>query len=345
MEDPVQPNDEIQDQVALLLMCGIAESCVSTRQSLDPSAALGAALAHRGPDGFGRGVRRQRMPPGLARGSPSSIPAPPAHNRWRRRMAVTASCSMASLQLSTCGGPRIAWRAVHDRQRHRGPAPVARLRWLQLVQVRMFALAWWAPARNRWCSRAIASQSRVRRVDGSIDRLRIGDPRPGLERLVERTIDPPACWDPEWGSAAVAHLCRGVLKAGASSGCAGRTTARAFETFADVAAVYDARTRLLGPDGGSAGAPPVRCGGAFRAVPVGVFLSGASTRRRSCRPPATPARWTQYLRSVRRSLSEHGAQLVASRFASNAELVLDSILSPPICRRFSLVSISRRSTP
>ena len=51
----------------------------------DPAAALGAALAHRGPDGFGvwRSPAAQRAP-GSSRGSPSSIQGRPARSRWRR---------------------------------------------------------------------------------------------------------------------------------------------------------------------------------------------------------------------------------------------------------------------
>ena len=54
LEDKVQPNDEIKIRVALLLMCGIA-GVVRHGGAIapDPAAALGAALAHRGPDGHG----------------------------------------------------------------------------------------------------------------------------------------------------------------------------------------------------------------------------------------------------------------------------------------------------
>ena len=209
-----------------------------------------------------------------------------------------------------------------------------------LAQVRgMFALAWWdAEARVAGArARSLRHQAAVRRGDGSVDRVRVGDSRAGRVR-------PGRAHDrsgrraglPGMGhGAAVADLRRRASRAWRRArGCAGRRTARAFVQHVcgrrrrlRAAAFGLHRSRFARSASGAAVQQSVGCAPGRRRAGRRVSvrrhrLVGDPVGRRS-----TPARLGLNTYTVRfddRSSEHEYARLVASTFgATHHELVLD----------------------
>jgi asparagine synthase (glutamine-hydrolysing) len=323
-------------------MCGIAGVVrLDGPIAPDPCAALGAALAHRGPDGFGVWrspaanallvhTRLAIIDPGPSGAQP--MVTPDGRHRivfngevynyrdLRRSLEsrgerfTTGSDTEVLLRLLACDGPAA------------------------LAQVRgMFALALWDAAsqslvlaRDRFgmkplyvaaTNRSIAFASEIHALISS--------------RLVERTIDPAGVLGfLAWGSvppsltyvAGVESLAPGSWMRWAHDGASVR------ETFADVAAVYERP-----PSGCSESDLRQRVGAAVRQsvaahlvadVPVGVFLSGgidSSAILSAAADAGATALNTYTVRFDDRSSEHEYARLVASRFgARHHELLLDS---------------------
>jgi asparagine synthase (glutamine-hydrolysing) len=323
-------------------MCGIAGVVrLDGPIAPDPCAALGAALAHRGPDGFGVWrspaanallvhTRLAIIDPGPSGAQP--MVTPDGRHRivfngevynyrdLRRSLEsrgerfTTGSDTEVLLRLLACDGPAA------------------------LAQVRgMFALAWWDAAsrslvlaRDRFgmkplyvaaTNRSIAFASEIHALISS--------------RLVERTIDPAGVLGfLAWGSvppsltyvAGVESLAPGSWMRWAHDGASVR------ETFVDVAAVYERPA-----SGCSESALRQRVGAAVRQsvaahlvadVPVGVFLSGgidSSAILSAAADAGATALNTYTVRFDDRSSEHEYARLVASRFgARHHELLLDS---------------------
>ena len=348
-------------------MCGIAG--VVRRDgaiSPDPAAALGAALAHRGPDGDG--VWRSPAHDVAARRIAawrSSIPALPARSRWPRPTAVTASSSTAkSTTTASCGG--------RSRRAASGSRPAATPRCCcgcspatvraALARVRgMFALAWWdaerahaaAGARSLRHQAAVCRGDRSRRSpsppkfrrcssSGLVERDDRSGRRPrisGVGHACRRSLTyvagveslAPGSWlrwsqDGGCDAAAVRGRRRG-LRAPADSGCTRRGTARARGR-------RRAAERRRAPGRRRAGRRlPVR---RHRFVGDSLGRVGGRCRRpqhlhRAVRRSIVRARVRAAGRfDVRRDASRAGPRCIADRRAT--------------CRAFSRGSISRRST-
>ena len=323
-------------------MCGIAgvfrlEGAISP----DPSAALAAALAHRGPDG--RGVWRSLENDALlvhtrlaiiAPGPSGAQPMATADGRHRivfngevfNYRDLRASLEGRGERFATGSDTEVLLRLLACD----GPAALSRVRG-------MFALAWWDAgaralvlARDRFgikplyvapTDHSIAFASEIHALVSS--------------RVVERTIDPAGVLGfLAWGTvpptltyvAGVESLAPGTWMRWAQTG------ARESHPFADVAGVY-ARP----PSGCTEAELRERAGAAVQQsvmahlvadVPVGVFLSGGidSSAILSAAANAGVSGLNTYTVRFDDRSSEHDyAALVASTFgAAHHELVLDA---------------------
>jgi len=323
-------------------MCGIAGAVRrSGAIAPDPAAALGAALAHRGPDGGGvwRSPARDAVlvHTRLAIIDPGPSGAQPMATADGRHTIVfngevynyrelRASLETRGERFTTGSDTEVLLRLLACD----GPAALGRVRG-------MFALGWWDAearalvlARDRFgikplyvvaADGAIAFASEIHALVAA--------------GLVDRTIDPAGVLGfLEWGTVPPSLTC----VAGVDSLSPGswlrwsQDGGRAQQTFADVAGVY-ARP----PSGCTESELRARAGGAVQQsvaahlvadVPVGVFLSGGidSSAILSAAVEAGASGINTYtVRFDDRSSEHEYAALVASAFgATHHELVLDS---------------------